>query len=111
MEAGDDRRQAARQRPGSAAANASVALLTERPTRFADLGSDLDQAIDRPLRFCTDPQRNPENRRGKYLEYVPSRGPPINSRPSKDPNRNGTSLSLFGPLVRLNCTPPHLTYA
>lgn len=25
--------------------------------------------------FCTDPQRNPENRRGKYLETVPSRGP------------------------------------
>jgi hypothetical protein len=42
--------------------------------------------VQRPLEFCTDPQRNPENRRPKYLECVPLRGPPTNSRPSKDPN-------------------------
>jgi hypothetical protein len=46
------------------------------------------QLVDRVLRraaisladlseFCTDPQRNPENCPRKYLERVPSRGPPI----------------------------------
>jgi hypothetical protein len=27
--------------------------------------------------FCTNPQRNPENVRLKYIERVPSRGPPL----------------------------------
>jgi len=33
--------------------------------------------------FCADPQRNPESRRGKYLERVPSRGPRGGFRPSQ----------------------------
>ena len=40
----------------------------------------------RPLEFCTDPQGYPENRRPKYLERVPSRGPPGRLWPSKDPS-------------------------
>jgi len=34
-------------------------------------------------KFCTDPQRNPENRQGKYLERMRLRSP-IYSSPSKD---------------------------
>ena len=63
---------------------------------------------DHPPQFCTDPQRNPENRRIKYIECVPSRGPPINSHCQKDPSPKwgvpsgspiamGGSLSLSGP--------------
>ena len=48
----------------------------------------LARAID-PFEFYTDPQRKSENHRGKYLERVPSCVPPINSRPSKDPNSVG----------------------
>jgi hypothetical protein len=31
-------------------------------------------ALSAQHEFCTDPQRNPENRRAKYLESVASRG-------------------------------------
>jgi hypothetical protein len=38
---------------------------------------DENHDLDRRQKFGTDPQRNPENRQGKYLERVPSRGPRI----------------------------------
>jgi hypothetical protein len=37
------------------------------------------------IEFCTNPQRNPENVRIKYIEGVPSRGPPIRLWASEDP--------------------------
>ena len=41
------------------------------------------------LEFRTDPQRNLENSRGKYLECVPLRGPPILFPLSEDPKTKG----------------------
>ena len=43
-------------------------------------------ALPSTLEVCTGSQRNPENRRGKYLESVPSRGPPIRLPLSEDPS-------------------------
>jgi hypothetical protein len=40
-------------------------------------------------RILYRPATQPEKRRGNYLEYVPSRVPPIYSHPPKDPKING----------------------
>jgi hypothetical protein len=45
-----------------------------------------------------NPQRNPENRRSKYVEWVPSRGPPTGLCPWKDPiPRHAVLESAIGP--------------
>ena len=54
--------------------------------KVEDRDLDWRHCPHRPLEFCTDTQRNPENVRGKYLEYVPSRGHPISFPLSKDPS-------------------------
>ena len=55
------------------------------------------EEIERYITIQTKPR--------KQKTEIFSRGPPGSSRPSKDPNRMGTSLGLLGPLLRPNCIP------
>jgi len=49
-----------------------------------------------PAEFCTDPQRNPENRRSKYDGYFPSCVPPTFLCPPKDPSPNRYLSTVSG---------------
>jgi Uncharacterized conserved protein (DUF2075) len=53
-----------------------------------------------PLEFCTDPQRNPEKRRSKYVGYLGSRGPPIRFMGQRTPAPTSLRQSLRGSPTR-----------
>ena len=66
---------------------------------MGERGQDIRRRDAGAARTVTsDPQRNPENRRGKYFECVPSRGPP---HPSPFGKAMGVSLARVWRLRRL----------